>query len=1320
LAPPALERKSQPQDTPEGKETVSERDIFIAAVQLADCATRAAFVEQACGGDTALRGRVEALLQAHDQAGSFLSLPATQDDSGPARAGAALPSEVAGVGSAPGGETCGTVVGRYKLLQQLGEGGMGTVFLAEQTEPIQRLVALKIIKAGLDSRHVLSRFEQERQALALMDHPHIAKVLDGGSTADGKPYFVMELVKGIPITKFCDQEHLSLHERLALFVPVCQAVQHAHQKGIIHRDLKPSNVLIGLYDGKPIPKVIDFGVAKATARKLTERTLFTEVGRIIGTLEYMAPEQAELNNLDIDTRADVYSLGVLLYELLTGSPPFTGKQLRSAAFDDMLRMIREVEPPKPSTKLSGSEELPNIAARRKLEPKKLARQVQGELDWIAMKCLEKDRSRRYETANGLALDVQRFLAGEPVLAGRPSKGYRLRRFLRRHRGPVLAAAALLLFLVVGVIGTTIGLFRAHEAETDARAQTLTAEQALKKEEAQRKKAEQATIEERKANLVADERRQHAEAAASLLESVFQGLDPRAEHLAGWNVREQLLARLDEAAALLEREALDPLTQVRLQNALGQALLGLGETGPAISHFERSLKKLQARLGPDHADTLATTGNLALAQHLAGRLDLALPLFVQTLAKQRAELGPNHAATLTTMNNLAGAYESAGQLDLALPLYEQTLELMKVKLGPDHLTTLTTMDNLANAYEQAGKLEAAVSLYKTVLEKRKARLGPDHPGTLITAGKLGGAYQDLGRLDLALPLIEETREQLQAKLGPDHPATLIGVQRLADAYRAAGKVHLALPLLEQTLAKQKARLGPDHPHTLATVTKLAGVHHAAGRLDLALPLYEQALKQQKAKLGDNHGDTIGTMNNLAVAYQAAGQFDLALPLFEQTVAKCKARWGADHPNTLLNVYNLAFVYQAVGRLGAALPLFEATLAKQQSTLGLDHPQTLTTMNSLARAYQAADKVHLAVPLFEATLAKRQAKLGPDHHDTLVTMDNLAGAYFAAGKPDRAIPLFEQALEKMKAHLGLDHPDTLLTMHNLGTVYRHSGEFKLALPLLEQALDKMKAKLGPDHHDTLITMNTLAVTYWSARKLERSVPLFEELLRVQKKKLGPDHATTVLTMANLAVNYRDAGRLAEAIPLFEQAVEMVLKRPGPLPPQFAWIPPALAAAYDDSGQFARAEPLYQRALEEAKKKFSADDVRVTAPLAQLALNLLQQQKFAEAEPLLRDCLKIREQKQADAWMTFNTQSMLGGSLLGQKKYGEAERLLLAGYAGMKQREPKIPPRGKIRLREAARYLVELYEALGDPEQADAWRQRELARQRRVPPPVTDDKS
>src|SRR5262245_21678253 len=442
---------------------------------------RAQFLAAACAGDEQLRHRVEALLHAHENPGSFLAAPP-------------MPTETI---DAPTPEQPGARIGPYKLLEQIGEGGFGIVFMAEQIEPVRRKVALKILKAGMDTKQVVARFEAERQALAIMDHPNIAKVFDGGTTGSvgwaessrptsgksvqsvgledsahptsvsGRPYFVMELVKGIPITEYCDQNHLTPTQRLELFIPVCLAVQHAHQKGIIHRDLKPSNILVTLHDTKPVPKIIDFGVAKALGQELTDKTLFTGFSQMVGTPLYMSPEQAGMSGLDIDTRSDIYSLGVLLYELLTGTTPFTRERFKKVAYDEIRRIIREEEPPKPSTRLSDStNSLPSISAQRHMEPAKLTKLVRGELDWIVMKALEKDRSRRYETANAFAIDVQRYLADEPVLACPPSASYRLRKFASKNRAALATAATIAVLLIAGSVLSGWQAWRAIVAERE--------------------------------------------------------------------------------------------------------------------------------------------------------------------------------------------------------------------------------------------------------------------------------------------------------------------------------------------------------------------------------------------------------------------------------------------------------------------------------------------------------------------------------------------------------------------------------------------------------------------------------------------------------------------------------------------------------------------------------------------------------------------------------------------------------------------------------------------------------------------------------------
>src|SRR5262245_45160203 len=414
----------------------TEESIFAEALDKRSPNELAAFLDGACGSDAALRARVDNLLKSHAHAGSFLRKPlaATVDE--------------------PISERPGTVIGPYKLLQQIGEGGMGVVYMAEQDRPVRRKVALKIIKPGMDSKQVIARFEAERQALAMMDHTNIARVFDAGTTESGRPYFVMELVHGVPITEYCDANKLTPRQRLELFVPVCQAIQHAHQKGIVHRDVKPSNVLVTMYDDKPVPKIIDFGIAKATDQRLTEKTLFTQFGALVGTFEYMSPEQAEMNAFGVDTRSDIYALGVLLYELLTGTTPLERAKLREAAFDEIRRIIKEEEPPRPSVRLSTSGALAKVAAERQTDPARLSALVRGELDWIVMKCLEKDRTRRYETANGLARDVERYLKDEPVEACPPSAGYRMRKFARRNKVALATSGLVAAALVVGIVATT--------------------------------------------------------------------------------------------------------------------------------------------------------------------------------------------------------------------------------------------------------------------------------------------------------------------------------------------------------------------------------------------------------------------------------------------------------------------------------------------------------------------------------------------------------------------------------------------------------------------------------------------------------------------------------------------------------------------------------------------------------------------------------------------------------------------------------------------------------------------------------------------------
>jgi tetratricopeptide (TPR) repeat protein len=746
-----------------------EREIFDTARRLGDATARAAYLAEACGGETSIRQRVEALLQVHDEQQSFLASPAITAD----------PPLMFTVP--------GTVIGRYKILEPIGEGGYGTVFMAEQTTPVQRRVALKIIKAGMDTRQVIARFEAERQALALMDHPNIAKVFDAGVTDTGRPYFVMELVKGMPITKYCDEHRLAPRARLELFIQVCQAVQHAHQKGIIHRDLKPKNVLVARYDGEPVPKVIDFGVAKATGQRLTERTMFTGFGDVIGTPQYMSPEQAELNQLDVDTRSDIYSLGVLLYELLTGTTPLESKRVKEAALLEVLRVIREEEPPRPSTRLTTTDQLPSIAAQRGLEPAKLSGLVRGELDWIVMKALEKDRARRYETANGFAADVQRYLAGEAVHAVPPSRGYRVRKFLRRNRGPALAAAVMALLLVTG---TAISTWQA-----------VRAMRAAEREAHERTKAEAARAAEATQRTLAQAKEAEANAVVTFFEErVFSAARPKGQE-GGEGKDVSLLAAITASLPALEESFADqPLVEARLRRTLGVTFMHLGEAGAAEAQFSRALALCAKHLSPDHPTTLSSMLNLATSYAALGRDAEALRLREQTLAACKRVLPADHPLALSSMGNLAASYADMGRHAEALNLREQTLATRKRVLPADHPDTIESMDNLAASYSAMGRNAEALTLREEMLAVRKRVLPADHPDTLLSMLNLASTYGRLGRLAEALRLYEETLAAQKRVLPAGHPDTLLSMGGVAISLAELDRGAEAVPIIDECVTR----------------------------------------------------------------------------------------------------------------------------------------------------------------------------------------------------------------------------------------------------------------------------------------------------------------------------------------------------------------------------------------------------------------------------------------------------------------------------------------------------------------------------------------
>jgi serine/threonine protein kinase len=758
-----------------------------------------------------------------------------------------------GVG-APPREKVGSVIGPYKLLQQLGEGGFGIVYMAEQEKPVRRVVAVKIIKPGMDTAQVIARFESERQALALMDHPNIARVLDAGATDSGHPYFVMELVKGVPITEFCDKNHLAPETRLKLFIDVCHAIQHAHHKGVIHRDIKPSNVLVTLHDGMPVVKVIDFGVAKATVQKLTERTLFTAFGQMLGTPAYMSPEQAEMSGLDIDTRSDVYSLGVLLYELLTGTTPIEAARLRAAGYAEMQRLIREQDAPRPSTRFSSLGDTAELtASNRGLDVKRLVQLLAGDLDWVVMKALEKDRNRRYETPGSFAEDVLRYLRDEAVVARPPSKAYRLKKFAQRNRGTVLTAAVVAGALLAGIAVSTWQALRARRAEAAALAA-----------------AEDATAREAETKAV----------LGFVEDKVFAAARPQGQ--AGGLGREVTLGKAIESAVpyVAQNFPSQPLIEARLRLTLGKSFYFLGESQKAAEQEEAARAIYRRFLGPDDPLTLQAMHNLASSYADLGRVDEALRLREETLALRRAKLGPDDPDTIASMNNLALSYGDAGRHADALKLRAETLARFKATEGPTHPDTLMAMNNLANAYFALNRYDDALKLREEAFVLYKSEVGVDHPDTLRAMGNLASSLSMAGRNDEALKLREEVLALRRAKLGPDHPSTLISMSALGDSYEALGRHADALKIRQENLALRKAKLGPDHPETLFSMNNLAESYAALGRDADALKLREETYPLRRAKLGADHPDTLLTMSELAESLVAANRSQEASPMIDE--------------------------------------------------------------------------------------------------------------------------------------------------------------------------------------------------------------------------------------------------------------------------------------------------------------------------------------------------------------------------------------------------------------------------------------------------------